>query len=100
MAPNVPKKFERPAGYPSVDDVVTGCISIAQSQPPPVYLTCSAQLHNPSQRKAAALLQVLKINTLAGMWMLRDIEQHKPELRLAPYRKQKSTKYITNREIK
>ncbi len=30
------------------------------------------------------------------MWMLRDIEQHKPEQRFAPYRKQKSTRYLTD----
>jgi hypothetical protein len=96
MAQRVPKKPERPLGYPSLDEVSRGCVSIAQTQPVPVYLTCTAQLHNPSQRKMAALLQVLKINTLAGMWMLRDIEQHKPEQRFALYRKQKSTRYLTD----
>jgi hypothetical protein len=76
--------------------VLRGCGYIAQTKPEPVYITCPAQIHNPSERRSAAILQVLKINTLAGTWMLRDIEQHNPEQRFAIFRKRNSIRYYTD----
>ena len=86
-----------PKGYPTSDKVARGCRYTAQVEPSDVFLTCTAQLHNLSKQRTAAVLQVLKINTLAGQWILRDIREHKPEQRFAPFRKPKSTKYVTNK---
>ena len=96
MAKRLLKKIQRPDGYPDHSKVLRGSHYLAQATPEPVYITCCAQLHNPSERQSAAILQVLKINTLAGMWMLRDIAQRKPEQRFAVHRKRNSTRYLTD----
>lgn len=87
---------QRLLGYPALHRVQRGCQYIAQAQPEDKYQTCIAQLHNLSKTTTAGLLQVFKINTLAACWMLRDIEQHQPIQRFAPFRKTNSTRYFTD----
>lgn len=92
---NSQQNIEHSSGYPPIDRVLQGCATIVATEPKDVFITCIAQLHNLSERKTAALLQVFKINTLAANCILRDIAQRKPEHRFTAHRKQQSTKYFT-----
>lgn len=86
-----------PKGYPSISKIERGCATYTLAKPEIVQRTCCTKLHNPSQRDRAALLHVFKNNTLAAIWMLRDIEQRQPLQRFAKYRKPRSTKFNTQR---
>lgn len=91
------RRSSHPKGYPSISKIERGCAIYTLAKPEIVQRTCSAKLHNPSQRDRAALLHVFKNNTLAAIWMLRDIEQRQPLQRFAKYRKRRSTKFNTQR---
>src|SRR5689334_16465973 len=93
MAKQNPKKPSRPQNYPKLAAVQRGCAIIGQMKPDVVYVTVEAKLHNLGQQQTTALLQVFKNATLAAQWMTRDINEHKPMIRFAPYRKLNSTKY-------
>jgi hypothetical protein len=95
MPANSKKTFSRPIGYPPEERVQRACAALASSTPDVVYRTCCVKLHNPSQRKRAALLEVFSNNTLAAAWMLRDIEQRDPLHRFAKFRKRNSTSYYS-----
>lgn len=90
------KPAHRAKGYPAHGRVLRGASYIAQTKPEPVFMTVVAQLHNLREWQKAALLQVFKIMTLACAWILRDIEQRRPEQRFAKFRKRNSTKYYTD----
>src|SRR5262245_40736596 len=84
-----------PPGYPRLTAVQRSCAIIAQMKPDVVNLTVEAKLHNLGLRKTVALRQVFKIGTLAAQWMARDINQRKPMVRFAKYRKPNSTGYYS-----
>ena len=77
---------ERQPGYPRSVEVERGCATYSQQTPDAVYLTCTAKLHNPSQRKTSALLAVFAANTSAAAWMLGDIKQREPRMRFEKHR--------------
>ena len=81
-------------GYPGVELVRRGCLKISLIQPRPIYLTVTAKLHNLSQHKTAAILQVFRIVTLAAHWLLRDIRQRNPIDTFAKYRKHVSAQKV------
>src|SRR5262245_31727607 len=89
------KPFDRPLGYPSEARVLQACATIAANTPDVVHRTCCVKLHNPSQRKRAALLDVFSNNTLAAAWMLRDIEARDPLHRFGKFRKRNSASYYS-----
>lgn len=82
-------------GYPSRERIQQGVAAYEQDSPPIVYRTCRVKLHHVSQRKTAALLSVFKNYTLAAGWMLRDIEQRRPQQWFAKYHKRNNTSYYT-----